>query len=109
MSLGGAGTTRSRELSCCGSRFGTGGPPLDHAASRPILTASCEARRRRAGTFDSVSPRTIDFRVLRGSHTLGSRSRVLITSDATPDLIAEITPEAAADLGLAEGSPSTPP
>lgn len=33
----------------------------------------------------------------------GSRMRVLVTSDRTPDLVAEITPAAAGELGLAEG------
>ncbi len=36
---------------------------------------------------------------------LGSRLRVLLTSPDCPDLIAEITPQAAADLALREGTP----
>ncbi|WP_418960162.1 ABC transporter permease [Streptomyces tritici] len=35
----------------------------------------------------------------------GSRLRLLITSDQVPDLVAEITPQAAAELGLADGTP----
>ncbi|MFF4267544.1 hypothetical protein ACWGCK_11745 [Streptomyces virginiae] len=35
---------------------------------------------------------------------MGSRLRILITSEWTPDLIAEITPRATADLALADGS-----
>ncbi|MFE4603011.1 ABC transporter permease [Kitasatospora indigofera] len=36
---------------------------------------------------------------------LGSRLRVLVTSDQVPDLVAEITPEAAAEYGLVDGTP----
>ncbi|WP_329191499.1 MULTISPECIES: hypothetical protein [unclassified Streptomyces] len=35
---------------------------------------------------------------------MGSRLRILITSERTPDLLAEITPQATADLDLADGS-----
>ncbi|MEU9008663.1 ABC transporter permease [Streptomyces sp. NPDC048479] len=34
----------------------------------------------------------------------GSRLRILVTSDQAPDLVAEITPQAAAELGLADGT-----
>ncbi|GHJ39974.1 ABC transporter permease [Streptomyces sp. TS71-3] len=50
------------------------------------------------------SPRNVWPGTVREITALGSRLRVLITSDATPDLVAEITPGAAADLGLAEGT-----
>ncbi|MFD9010193.1 ABC transporter permease [Streptomyces sp. NPDC059552] len=35
--------------------------------------------------------------------SVGSRLRLLIASDEAPDLVAEITPEAAAELGVADG------
>ncbi|QXE38541.1 ABC transporter permease [Streptomyces sp. GMY02] len=50
------------------------------------------------------SPRNVWTGTVREITALGSRLRVLITSDEAPDLVAEITPEAAAELGLAEGS-----
>lgn len=50
------------------------------------------------------SPRNVWAGTVREITALGSRLRVLITSDEAPDLVAEITPEAAAELGLAEGS-----
>ncbi|MDQ0943744.1 TOBE domain-containing protein [Streptomyces sp. V1I1] len=34
----------------------------------------------------------------------GSRLRILIGSPQAPDLVAEITPQAAAELGLADGT-----
>ncbi|MFJ1747772.1 ABC transporter permease [Streptomyces sp. NPDC088116] len=49
------------------------------------------------------SPRNVWRGTVREITALGSRLRVLITSDEAPDLIAEITPDAAAELGLAEG------
>ncbi|MFI6698796.1 ABC transporter permease [Streptomyces sp. NPDC050509] len=51
------------------------------------------------------SPRNVWPGTVREITALGSRLRVLITSDRAPDLVAEITPEAAAELRLAEGVP----
>ncbi|MFI5758537.1 ABC transporter permease [Streptomyces sp. NPDC051569] len=48
-------------------------------------------------------PRNVWPGTVREITALGSRLRVLITSDEAPDLVAEITPEAAAELGLADG------
>ena len=50
------------------------------------------------------SPRNVWPGTVREITALGGRLRVLVTSARTPDLVAEITPQAAADLGLAEGS-----
>ncbi|RST09553.1 molybdate ABC transporter permease subunit [Streptomyces sp. WAC05374] len=51
------------------------------------------------------SPRNVWRGTVREITTAGSRLRVLITSEQAPDLVAEITPEAAADLGLTDGTP----
>ncbi|MEU4264695.1 ABC transporter permease [Streptomyces argenteolus] len=51
------------------------------------------------------SPRNVWPGTVREITTSGSRLRVLITSDRTPDLVAEVTPQAVAELGLAEGTP----
>lgn len=51
------------------------------------------------------SPRNIWAGTVREITTSGSRLRVLITSSQAPDLVAEITPQAAAELGLADGVP----
>ncbi|MFD4031218.1 ABC transporter permease [Streptomyces sp. NPDC058637] len=51
------------------------------------------------------SPRNVWPGTVREITTSGSRLRVLTTSDHTPDLVAEITPQAVAELGIAEGTP----
>ncbi|MGI5479209.1 ABC transporter permease [Streptomyces lavendofoliae] len=51
------------------------------------------------------SPRNVWPGTVREITAVGSRMRVLVTSDEAPDLVAEITPAAAADLRLADGTP----
>ncbi|MGW7197856.1 ABC transporter permease [Streptomyces chryseus] len=50
------------------------------------------------------SPRNVWPGTVREITASGSRLRVLITSEHAPDLVAEITPQAAAELGLADGT-----
>ncbi|MFE0100028.1 ABC transporter permease [Streptomyces sp. NPDC059009] len=50
------------------------------------------------------SPRNVWPGTVREITAAGSRLRVLITSDQAPDLVAEITPQASVDLGLADGA-----
>ncbi|MEV4946743.1 ABC transporter permease [Streptomyces sp. NPDC053755] len=50
------------------------------------------------------SPRNVWPGTVREITTSGSRLRVLVTSDRAPDLVAEITPQAAAELGLGDGT-----
>ncbi|MEV7191281.1 ABC transporter permease [Streptomyces sp. NPDC093510] len=50
------------------------------------------------------SPRNVWPGTVREITTAGSRLRVLITSRAAPDLVAEITPQAALELGLTDGA-----
>ncbi|WP_432072830.1 ABC transporter permease [Streptomyces wuyuanensis] len=52
----------------------------------------------------SGSPRNVWPGTVREITASGSRLRVLITSEAAPELVAEITPQAAAELGLADGT-----
>ncbi|MGW1376805.1 ABC transporter permease [Streptomyces sp. NPDC002446] len=49
------------------------------------------------------SPRNVWPGTVREITSAGSRLRVLITSPQAPDLVAEITPSAALELGLADG------
>ncbi|WP_369373189.1 ABC transporter permease [Streptomyces sp. cg36] len=49
------------------------------------------------------SPRNVWPGTVREITSSGSRLRVLVTSEEAPDLVAEITPQAAAELGLADG------
>lgn len=53
----------------------------------------------------SGSPRNVWPGTVREITSSGSRLRVLITSEEAPDLVAEITPGAAVELGLADGVP----
>lgn len=50
------------------------------------------------------SPRNVWPGTVREITSVGSRLRVLVGSAQVPDLVAEITPEAAAELGVAEGA-----
>ncbi|MFE9479347.1 ABC transporter permease [Streptomyces spororaveus] len=50
------------------------------------------------------SPRNVWPGTVREITAVGSRLRVLIASAAAPDLVAEITPDAAAELGLVDGA-----
>ncbi|MET9603578.1 ABC transporter permease [Streptomyces sp. NPDC006512] len=50
------------------------------------------------------SPRNIWPGTVREITAVGSRLRVLIASAEAPDLVAEITPEAAAELGVTDGA-----
>ncbi|MEU0102041.1 ABC transporter permease [Streptomyces sp. NPDC006267] len=50
------------------------------------------------------SPRNVWPGTVREITSGGSRLRLLITSDRAPDLVAEITPGAAVELGIADGS-----
>ncbi|MFJ2769742.1 ABC transporter permease [Streptomyces sp. NPDC087300] len=50
------------------------------------------------------SPRNVWPGTVREITSAGSRLRVLITSEQAPDLVAEITPQAALELGLVDGA-----
>ncbi|MGZ9929246.1 ABC transporter permease [Streptomyces sp. NC-S4] len=50
------------------------------------------------------SPRNVWPGTVREITAVGSRLRVLIASAQAPDLVAEITPDAAAELGIADGA-----
>ncbi|MDF9811364.1 ABC transporter permease [Streptomyces sp. SPB162] len=50
------------------------------------------------------SPRNVWPGTIREITSVGSRLRLLVTSDQAPDLVAEITPQAAAELGLTDGT-----
>ncbi|MEL3950633.1 ABC transporter permease [Streptomyces sp. LNU-CPARS28] len=76
--------------------------PLD-AGVRALAVIAPEAvsvhREKPAG-----SPRNVWAGTVREITTAGSRLRVLVTSPDAPDLVAEITPAAAAELALADGA-----
>nr|WSZ94334.1 ABC transporter permease [Streptomyces sp. NBC_00857] len=83
-----------------GGRLVVAEPPADGERVLAIIAPEAvSVHRERPGG----SPRNVWRGTVREITALGSRLRVLITSDEAPDLIAEITPGAAAELGLAEG------
>ncbi|WP_282695311.1 ABC transporter permease [Streptomyces sp. CC208A] len=73
-------------------------PPGTPALAIVAPEAVSVHRERPAGSPRNVWPGTV--REITGG---GSRLRVLVTSSEAPDLVAEITPQAAAELGLADG------
>ncbi|MFE4832596.1 ABC transporter permease [Streptomyces sp. NPDC056672] len=84
-----------------GGRLIVAEPSADGTAALAVIAPEAVSvhRTRPAGSPRNVWPGTV-----REITALGSRLRVLITSDEAPDLVAEITPEAAAELGLADGA-----
>ncbi|MBW1604474.1 molybdate ABC transporter permease subunit [Streptomyces sp. JJ66] len=78
--------------------------PLPEPGAEALATLTPDAvslhRDRPTGSPRNVWPGTV-----RELTAVGSRLRVLVTSDAAPDLVAEITPQAATALALAEGTP----
>ncbi|MFC9652303.1 MULTISPECIES: ABC transporter permease [unclassified Streptomyces] len=83
-----------------GGRLIVAEPPAEGTAALAIIAPEAVSvhRERPAGSPRNVWPGTV-----REITALGSRLRVLITSDEAPDLVAEITPQSAAELGLADG------
>ncbi|MFF7776355.1 ABC transporter permease [Streptomyces tanashiensis] len=74
-------------------------PPAGTPALAIVAPEAVSVHRERpAGSPRNVWPGTV-----REITASGSRLRVLVTSDVAPDLVAEITPHAAAELGLADG------
>ncbi|MFI9209628.1 ABC transporter permease [Streptomyces sp. NPDC053253] len=76
-------------------------PPPGSRALAIIAPEAVAVHREKPGG----SPRNVWPGTVREITTSGSRLRVLVTSDRAPDLVAEITPQAAAELGLADGVP----
>jgi molybdate transport system permease protein len=86
--LGGGGTLVAAEP-----------PPSGTPALAIVAPEAVSVHRERPGG----SPRNVWPGTVREITNSGSRLRVLITSDQAPDLVAEITPQAAAELGLSDG------
>ncbi|WP_128977720.1 ABC transporter permease [Streptomyces roseicoloratus] len=76
-------------------------PPPGTAALAIVAPEAVSVHRERP----AGSPRNVWSGTVREITGSGSRLRLLITSDLVPDLVAEITPQAAAELGLADGVP----
>ena len=76
-------------------------PPEGTEALAIIAPEAVSVHRERPGG----SPRNVWPGTVREVTSSGSRLRLLIASDEAPDLVAEVTPQAAAELGLADGVP----
>ncbi|QPP05752.1 molybdate ABC transporter permease subunit [Streptomyces bathyalis] len=76
-------------------------PPAEGTDALAIITPEAVSlhRERPAGSPRNNWPGTV-----REITAAGSRLRVVIASDEVPDLVAEITPQAAGDLQLADGT-----
>ncbi len=74
-------------------------PPTGAEALAVIPPEAVALHRERPGG----SPRNVWPGVVREMTVSGSRLRVLVASPGVPDLVAEVTPQAAAELGLADG------
>ncbi|MFE2269741.1 ABC transporter permease [Streptomyces lavendulae] len=74
--------------------------PEGAAALAIIAPEAVAVHRERPGG----SPRNVWPGTVREITAVGSRLRVLVGSAEVPDLVAEITPDAAAELGLADGA-----
>ncbi|MFJ5832792.1 ABC transporter permease [Streptomyces sp. NPDC093089] len=95
------GTTTADGLALAGGGALVAADPLPPGAEALAVIppeAVAVHRTRPAGSPRNVWPGTV-----REITASGSRLRVLVTSDRVPDLVAEITPQAAAELGLADG------
>ncbi|MFF0739731.1 ABC transporter permease [Streptomyces sp. NPDC004111] len=77
-------------------------PPPGGAEALAIIAPEAVSvhREKPAGSPRNVWPGTV-----REVTSSGSRLRLLIASDEAPDLVAEVTPQAAAELGLVDGVP----
>ncbi|MFJ2895465.1 ABC transporter permease [Streptomyces sp. NPDC087218] len=84
-----------------GGRLVAADAPAGGTAVLAVIAPEAVAvhRERPAGSPRNVWPGTV-----RELTAVGSRTRVALALDEAPDLVAEITPEAAAELGLGEGT-----
>ncbi|MFI6416005.1 ABC transporter permease [Streptomyces sp. NPDC050842] len=97
----GAATAEGLTLDGGGTLVAAEPPPPGSRALAIIAPEAVAVHREKPGG----SPRNVWPGTVREITASGSRLRVLVTSDRAPDLVAEITPQAAAELGLADGVP----
>ncbi|WP_225801003.1 ABC transporter permease [Streptomyces sp. NK15101] len=95
----GTATAEGLDLQDGGVLVAADPPPAGTPALAIVAPEAVSLHREKpVGSPRNVWPGTV--REITGS---GSRLRVLVASDLAPDLVAEITPQAAAELGLADG------
>ncbi|WP_030323802.1 ABC transporter permease [Streptomyces flavochromogenes] len=95
----GTATPEGLALDGGGNLVATDPPPPGTPALAIVAPEAVSVHREKpAGSPRNVWPGTV-----REITASGSRLRILITSDRAPDLVAEITPQSATELGLADG------
>ncbi|MEU7293628.1 ABC transporter permease [Streptomyces exfoliatus] len=97
----GTATPEGLDLDGGGALITAEQPPAGTPALAIIAPEAVAVHRERPGG----SPRNVWPGTVREITASGSRLRILVTSDRAPSLVAEITPQAAAELGLADGVP----
>ncbi|MFG2330955.1 ABC transporter permease [Streptomyces sp. NPDC048604] len=97
--LSGTATSEGLALDGGGVLIAADPPPAGTAALAIVAPEAVSVHREKPGG----SPRNVWPGTVREITASGSRLRVLITSERAPDLVAEITPQAVAELGLADG------
>ncbi|MEW1699644.1 ABC transporter permease [Streptomyces sp. NPDC091278] len=95
----GTATAHGLDLDGGGTLVAAEPPPPGTRALAIVAPEAVSLHRERPGG----SPRNVWPGTVREITSSGSRLRVLVASDEAPDLVAEITPQAAAELGLADG------
>ncbi|MFE4307094.1 ABC transporter permease [Streptomyces sp. NPDC056891] len=95
----GTATPEGLALDGGGTLVATDPPPPGTPALAIVAPESVSVHREKP----TGSPRNVWPGTVREITASGSRLRVLIISDRAPDLVAEITPQSAAELGLADG------
>ncbi|MFC7303476.1 ABC transporter permease [Streptomyces monticola] len=84
-----------------GGRLVVADPPGEGTEALAIIAPEAVAVHR---AHPTGSPRNVWPGTVRELTAVGSRLRVVITSEKAPDLVAEITPQAATELGLHDGT-----
>ncbi|RII20384.1 putative 2-aminoethylphosphonate import ATP-binding protein PhnT [Streptomyces sp. YIM 130001] len=100
--LAGTGTSQGTLALADGGHLVVADPPAEGAHALAIIAPEAVSLHRE---HPEGSPRNVRPGTVREITSLGSRLRVLVAGDQAPDLVAEITPQAAADLELADGTP----
>ncbi|WP_030675442.1 ABC transporter permease [Streptomyces sp. NRRL B-1347] len=99
--LAGTGAGDGTLLLADGGRLVAADPPDEGARALAIIAPEAVSLHLE---HPEGSPRNVWHGTVREITAVGSRLRVLVTGEKAPDLVAEITPQAAAELGLADGT-----
>ncbi|MDQ8704013.1 ABC transporter permease [Streptomyces sp. LHD-70] len=99
--LAGTGTSEGTLRLADGGRLVVADPLPEGTEALAVIAPEAVSLHR---TRPEGSPRNVWHGTIREITAVGSRLRVLVTAEHTPDLVAEITPQAATELALTEGT-----